>query len=315
MKSASLSVAAAQAGPHRQASASVPGIAAATARWGRFVALTKPRLTVFALITVAAGFVLGSGGLNRPLTLILTVVGAGLVAGGASAWNQLLERDRDRLMKRTMKRPLPQGAISPFECAVFGSTLTLAGTGLLAWSSNSLAALTALSTFLLYVFVYTPLKPLTTLNTAVGAIPGALPPVIGIAAATGRLGVEAFALFLILFLWQFPHFLAIAWLYRADYARAGYKMLPSIDPSGILTGRQAALHALILIPVGLLPSALRLAGAWHFAGALLLGLFYLSAAVQFWLTTNESTARRLLWTSFIHLPAILFLLLLDATPA
>jgi heme o synthase len=173
----------------------------------------------------------------------------------------------------------------------------------------------ALSTLILYVFVYTPLKPLTTLNTAIGAIPGALPPVIGWAAATGRLGAEAWALFLIVFLWQFPHFLAIAWIHREDYARGGHRMLPSVDPSGALTGRQAALHALALVPVGLMPTVVGLAGPYYFAGALLLGLFYLAASVLFWSDVSDRTARRLLRASILYLPAILGLLLSNPVPA
>jgi heme o synthase len=165
------------------------------------------------------------------------------------------------------------------------------------------------------VFVYTPLKPVTTLNTAVGAIPGALPPVIGWAAATGRLGAEAWAMFLIVFLWQFPHFLAIAWIYREDYARGGHRMLPAVDPLGVMTGRQAAFHALALVPAGLMPSVVGLAGGYYFAGALLLGLFYLVYSVRFWSDVSDVSARRLLRASFLYLPAILALLLMNPLPA
>jgi protoheme IX farnesyltransferase len=162
--------------------------------------------------------------------------------------------------------------------------------------------------------VYTPLKPLTTLNTAVGAIPGALPPVIGWTAATGRFGVEAWALFLIVYLWQFPHFLAIAWLYRDDYALGGHKMLPSVDPHGDMTGRQSALYALTLLPVGLLPTAVGLAGPYYFAGALLFGLYYFTCSVRFWSEVSDTSARRLLRASFYYLPAVLALLLLNPLP-
>jgi protoheme IX farnesyltransferase len=165
------------------------------------------------------------------------------------------------------------------------------------------------------VVVYTPLKPRTTLNTVIGAVPGALPPVIGWGAATGQLGVEAWALFLIVFLWQFPHFLAIAWIYRDDYARAGYRMLPTVDPRGAITGRQAAGYALALIPGGLLPAVVGLAGIYYFAGALLLGVAYLWFAVRFWSEPNDRTARRLLRASFVYLPLILMLLLLNPMPA
>jgi len=164
-------------------------------------------------------------------------------------------------------------------------------------------------------FPFAALKPWTTLNTAIGAIPGALPPVIGWAAATGTLGIEAFALFLIVFLWQFPHFLAIAWIYREDYARGGMKMLPGVDPDGTLTGRQATLYALALVPAGLLPTAIGLAGPFYFAGALILGLCYLDNAARFWFGVSESSARRLLRMSFLYLPAVLLLLVLNPMPA
>jgi protoheme IX farnesyltransferase len=267
------------------------------------------------LVTVATGFVLGARGGSNPSTLALTLLGTALVAGGASAWNQLLERSRDLRMKRTASRPLPTGKITPAEAATFGTAITVAGLALLAGATNLTAAMVALATFVLYVFVYTPLKPLTTLNTAVGAIPGALPPVIGWAAATGRLGAEAWALFLIVFLWQFPHFLAIAWIYRDDYARGGHKMLPSVDPAGAITGRQAAFYALALVPGGLLPALVGLAGPFYFAGALALGLFYLVQSARFWADVSDRSARRLLRASFVYLPAILLLLLSNPLPA
>ncbi len=243
------------------------------------------------------------------------MAGAWLVAGGASTWNQYLERSSDLRMRRTAGRPLPSGRLAPTEAALFGAVLGVAGTATLALGVNAISAAVAAATFLLYVFVYTPLKPRTTLNTAVGAIPGALPPMIGWAAATGRLGVEAWALFLIVFLWQFPHFLAIAWLYRDDYARGGHRMLPSVDPAGSLTGRQASVYALALVPAALLPTTIGLAGPAYFAGALALGVFYLAQAVRFWSDLSEASARRLLRASFIYLPAILALLLLNPMPA
>jgi protoheme IX farnesyltransferase len=280
-----------------------------------YVALTKPRIAVMVLVTVATGFFLGARGGSHPSTMLLVLLGTGLVAGGASAWNQLFERERDGRMRRTADRPLPSGRLTPTEAAVFGGVIGVAGVVILALASNLVAAAVALTTFVLYVFVYTPLKPRTTLNTAVGAIPGALPPVIGWAAATGQLGVEAWALFLIVFLWQFPHFLAIAWIYRDDYARAGHKMLPAVDPLGSITGRQAASYALALVPAGLLPTIVGLAGVPYFLGALAFGLFYLAFAVRFWSDVSEATARRLLRASFVYLPAILLLLLLNPMPA
>ncbi len=289
-------------------------LADAGGRLAAYLELTKPRIGIMVLVTVATGFLLGARGGAHPSTLILTMFGTGLVAGGASAWNQYLERARDLRMRRTASRPLPSGRLAPVEAAVFGLVLTVAGLAILGLGVNVVSAALALLTFLLYVAVYTPLKPLTTLNTAVGAIPGALPPVIGWAAATGRLGAEAWALFAIVFLWQFPHFLAIAWIYRDDYGRAGYRMLPTVDPLGAITGRQAAGYALALIPVGLLPAIVGLAGGLYFAGAFGLGLAYLYYAVRFWSGVTDQSARHLLRASFVYLPAILMLLLLNPMP-
>ncbi|MDB5352393.1 MAG: protoheme farnesyltransferase [Planctomycetota bacterium] len=284
-------------------------------RLSGFIALTKPRIAVMVLMTVAVGFLLGARGSSLPTTFVLALLGTGLVASGASAWNQVIEKDRDAKMRRTARRPLPSGVLEPLESAVFASVLGITGVAILAFGTNTLAALVALATFVLYVAVYTPLKPLTTLNTAVGAVPGALPPVIGWAAATGSVGIEAFTLFLIVFLWQFPHFLAIAWVHRDDYARGGHKMLPIVDPDGILTARQSVAHALVLVPAGLLPTVVGVAGGWYFAGALIAGLYYLAAAVRFWSDVNDTTARRLMAASFVYLPLILLLLLLNPMPA
>lgn len=294
-----------------------PLVAGPSGRLASYIALTKPRIAVMVLITVAVGFLLGVHGRIDALALTLTMIGTGAVAAGASVWNQVIERDRDARMKRTAQRPIPLGVVGVVEAAVFGTALAIAGTALLAYvAPNLAAAAVAAATFLLYVGVYTPLKPLTTLNTAVGAIPGALPPVIGWAAATGRLGLEPFALFLIVFLWQFPHFLAIAWIHRDDYARGGHKMLPNVDPDGSMTGRQALWHAVELVPAGLLPWALHVGGRWYFVGALALGLYYVHHAARFWWDVNDRTARRLLRASFLYLPAILLLLLINpGTPA
>ena len=282
-----------------------------------YITLTKPRIAVLVLFTVAVGYVLGTrvvpGG--SAVELIASLVGTGLVAAGASVWNQVLERSRDRRMTRTAKRPLPTGRVGLVEAGIFGSILCALGVTVLCVETHPLAGLVGLATFVLYVFVYTPMKPVTTLNTAIGAVPGALPPVIGWAAATGRLGIDAWALFLIVFLWQFPHFFAIAWIYREDYLRGGHRMLPSVDPSGRITGRQAVLYALTLLPVGLLPSIAGLAGIVYFAGALALGLLYLLAAARFWRNVNDTTARTLLRVSFLYLPMILLLLLINPASA
>jgi protoheme IX farnesyltransferase len=290
-------------------------LAEAGSKIAAYISLTKPRIVLMVLVTVGVGFVLGARGSAHPATLVLTLIGTALVASSASALNQWLERARDAQMRRTANRAIPRGRISAIAAVCFGVVLGLAGSAVLLWGANGLAALVAIATLLLYVFLYTPLKPVTTLNTAIGAIPGALPPVIGWAAATGTVGIEAVSLFLIVFLWQFPHFLAIAWIYREDYARGGMKMLPGIDPLGVLTGRQASAYALALVPAGLLPSTIGLAGPFYFVGALVLGLVYLAAAVGFWTSVSDSTARRLLRTSFIYLPAVLLLLVLNPMPA
>jgi protoheme IX farnesyltransferase len=290
-------------------------LAEAGSKVSAYLSLTKPRIVVMVLVTVGVGFLLGARGSAHPATLSLTLLGTALVAGGASALNQWLERARDARMRRTSNRALPMGRVTAVEACFFGWGLGTLGTLLLLVGANWLAAAVAAGTLLLYVLVYTPLKSRTTLNTVIGAIPGALPPVIGWAAATGTLGIEAFALFLIVFLWQFPHFLAIAWIYREDYARGGMKMLPGFDPQGHLTGRQATAYALALVPAGLLPTTIGLAGPLYFVGALVLGLIYLLAAARFWISVSDSTARRLLRTSFVYLPAVLLLLLLNPMPA
>ena len=285
------------------------------AKWRALFELTKPRIALLVLITVAIGYLLGARGAADPLQMFLAVIGTWIVAGVASVWNQILERHRDARMKRTCRRPLPSGRVQPWEAATFATAMLAVGLGMLLLGPYPLAAALAAATFGLYVAVYTPSKPYTTLNTAIGAIPGALPPVIGWVAATGELSIEAWALFLVMFLWQFPQFLAIAWLCREDYARGGFRMLPSVDPSGAMTGRQAVVHALALVPVALLPTAIGMAGPVYFAGALVVGLYYLAASVRFYRDVNETTARKLLKASIIHLPLTLGLLLVNPLPA
>jgi heme o synthase len=299
--------------------ASEPGalMSSVAGRGMAYLSLTKPRLVVLVLATVAAGFFLGARWEFRPVAVVslaATLVGTALVAGGAGALNQWLERDRDALMRRTAGRALPSGRIAAREALLFGGLLVAGGSLVLLLGAGILAALVAFLTAVLYVVVYTPLKTRTTLNTLVGAIPGALPPLIGWAAAAGRLGPEAWTLFLIVFLWQFPHFLAIAWIYREDYRRAGFRMLTADDARGRRTGCQAFSYALVLVPAGLLPAMIGLAGPVYSVGALLLGLFYLADAARFWLGAGDSRARRLLYSSFLYLPAILVLLLVNPLP-
>ncbi len=292
-------------------------LSAVASRAAVYLSLTKPRLVVLVLATVAAGFFLGARWESRPVeivTLTATLLGTALVAGGAGALNQWLECQRDARMRRTAGRALPSGRIAAREALVFGSLIVAAGTGVLLLGASLPAAAVAFLTFVLYVFVYTPLKTRTTLNTLVGAIPGALPPLIGWAAAAGRLGPEAWSLFLIVFLWQFPHFLSIAWIYREDYRRAGFRMLTGQDAQGRRTGCQAFTYALVLVPAGLLPATIGLAGPVYSVGALLLGLVYLADAARFWMAATDLRARRLLYSSFLYLPAILILLLLNPMP-
>jgi len=277
-----------------------------------YVSLTKPRVAVLVLFTVGAGALLAGGAAVTLATVIHAVVGTALVAGGASALNQLLERQSDGRMRRTLNRPLPAGRLQPLEVLIFGLMLGIGGVAYLALTlAQPLAALLAAVTFVLYVCAYTPLKPLTTLNTLVGAIPGAMPPVIGWAAVRGQVSGEALILFLILFLWQVPHFLAIAWIYRDEYARAGLCMLPVHDRQGDRTSFCMLTYCLSLIPVSLAPVWLGHAGWLFLIGALLLGLGYLASTVQFWVGRSVFEARKVLRASLLYLPALLLLLILD----
>jgi protoheme IX farnesyltransferase len=277
-----------------------------------YVDLTKPRIAVLVLFTVAAGVLLAAGRELDLLLLVNAVCGTALVAAGASALNQWLERHTDARMRRTENRPLPSGRLQPVEALIFGCVLGMAGVVYLAFAlPRPWAAVVAALTFAGYVFVYTPLKTRTTLNTLVGAVPGALPPVIGWVAVRGEINAQAVALFLILFLWQVPHFLAIAWIYREDYGRAGLKMLPVVDPSGRQTGRRMIGYCLVLIAASLLPVTFGVSHGVYLAGALLLGLLFLGTAVLFYRERSLPSARRVLRVSLVYLPGLLLLLLLD----
>jgi protoheme IX farnesyltransferase len=282
----------------------------------RFVAyaeLTKPRIALMVLFTVVIGAVLATGGQIELLLLLHTVVGTCLVASGASALNMYLERRADGRMRRTEGRPLPAGRLRPPEALLFGSALGLGGTAYLALMVPHLgAALVAAVTFVTYVFVYTPLKRVTPLNTLVGAVPGALPPLIGWTAAGGALDFEAVGLFLIVFFWQVPHFLAIAWIHREDYARGGFRMLPSVDRDGSATGRNMVVYCLALIPASLLPPLGGHVGLVYVAGALALGVAFFACTLGFLRAPTTAHARRVLRGSLLYLPAVLALLLIDA---
>jgi len=288
------------------------GRAAARSRFVAYAELTKPRIALMVLFTVVIGAVLATGRRLDLLLLAHTVLGTTLVAAGASALNMYLERRADARMRRTENRPLPAGRLRPSEALLFGSALGVGGIAYL-WAvlPQGWAALVPAVAFLAYVFVYTPLKRVTPLNTLVGAVPGALPPLIGWTAARGSLDVEALGLFLIVFFWQVPHFLAIAWIHREDYARGGFLMLPVVDRDGSLTGRNMVLYCLALIPASLLPAAGGDAGPLYVAGALVMGLVFFASTLGFLRTSSTANARRVLRGSLLYLPAVLALLLID----
>ncbi len=244
---------------------------AAPTRGADFVSLTKPRLNFLVILTTLAAYYLGSDERSTIVQLVHTLIGTALVAGGAAALNQVWERDTDRLMARTRNRPLPDLRLSPGVALGFGLTLTVVGLVELWAFVNTRAALVAMLTTVTYILLYTPLKLRTSLSTIAGAIPGALPAVIGWAAATNSLSIEGWVLFAIVFLWQMPHFLAIAWMYRDEYARAGMPLLPVIEPDGRSTGRQALLYTAALLPISVLPTLMGMATAWYLAGAVVLG--------------------------------------------
>lgn len=289
---------------------------AAPSRLADYLELTKPRIAVMALITVAGGYLLGAGSAASAAMLFNVLFGAGLVAAGGSALNQLMERRTDARMRRTANRPLPAGRLSPEEVAVFGAVLSGVGLAYLTSTVPAAATIAALVTLVAYVLVYTPLKTVTAWNTVVGAVPGALPPVIGWCAARGIEGPDAaLALFLVLFVWQLPHFFAIAWMYRGDYARAGLKMLPGCDPTGRRTAAAMVLTAAALVPVGFLAVTAGVAGWLYFAGATLLGLMFVREAVRFARERTDKHARRVLRASLVYLPGVFALLLVDALVA
>lgn len=282
-------------------------------RLADYLELTKPKIAVMALFTVGVGYLMGAGPEARLAVLVHTLIGAGLVAAGGSALNQWLERRIDARMWRTMKRPLPAGRVFPAEAFVFGAGLGLLGLAyLFALVPHPAAGVAAAVTFVSYVLIYTPLKTVTVWNTVIGAVPGALPPVIGWCAARGWDGMPAAAgLFLVLFLWQLPHFLAIAWMYRADYARGGLRMLPITDPSGDRTAWVMVVICCALIPVGLVGVGVGVAGPLSVVGCGLLGLLFLREAVRFDRTRTDRQARRVLRASLFYLPGALGLMLLD----
>jgi protoheme IX farnesyltransferase len=286
---------------HPRASARVAGTRSRAADFGT---LTKPRLNLLVLVTTLGGLYLASPDGVHTSLLVHTLLGTALVAGGAAALNQVWERDTDRLMRRTSGRPVPQGRLGVNEATWFGVLLSSAGLIELTFGANSTAAAVALATAASYVLFYTPLKTRTSLATLVGAVPGALPPVIGWAAATGEIALPAIVLFGIVFFWQMPHFLAIAWMYRDEYARAGIPLLPVLEPDGRRTGQQALLYAAALWPVSLLPALVGLADAPYSIVATGLGFGFIALAALFARDRSIVRARRLFLFSITYLPLL-----------
>ena len=273
--------------------------------------LTKPGINALVLVTAAVGSYLASEGRLDIQLLIWTLGGTALLSGGTNALNQYAERVADTRMKRTRDRPLPAGRLQPGLALTFAVSISVAGVLVLALLVNPLTALLGVVALVVYIFAYTPLKQRTSLCTIVGAIPGAIPPMMGWTAVSGRVDVLAWVLFAIVFLWQLPHFLAIAWLYRADYAKAGLPMLPVVDPEGIRTGHQIILYSLALLPVSLLTTILDVTGAIYFFGALTLGVGLIALGVGVAVARTGLYAKRLFFASIVYLPALLILMVID----
>jgi heme o synthase len=269
-----------------------------------YIVLTKPRLNFLVVATSAAGYYLGSSGGVDAALMTEAVAGTALVAGGAAVLNQVYERETDALMRRTRERPIPDGRVAPADARMFGLVLSVAGLALLAARANLLAAGLALATLTVYLAVYTPLKRRSSLATLVGAVPGALPALIGWTASHGSIAPGGAALFAIVFLWQIPHFMAISWLYRDDYRNAGFPMLPVLEPNGRRAGRQAVLYAAALVPCSLVPSMVGIAGPIYSGIALVLGLALLVLALRFAAQRNDASARRLFIASITYLPLL-----------
>ncbi len=273
--------------------------------------MTKPGIVMMVLVTTALGFYFADHGFHQPWVLLWTLLGSALTCGGATVLNQYLERDVDALMQRTKRRPIPMGIISPAEALGFGISLILMGLLILCWKVNLLTAFLSLLTCFLYTLVYTPMKRLTWLNTTIGAIPGAIPPLGGWAAATGHLDPGAWILFLILFTWQHPHFYAIAWIYKEDYKKAGFKMLPVVHPDAKFTFSQITAFSFFLVAFSLMPSLMGMSGKIYFWGALALGAGVMYVAFLFQKSHSILDARKILGASIAYLPLLLVLIIVD----
>lgn len=276
-----------------------------------YISLTKPRLNFLVVLTSAAGYYLGVTTTVNLVQMAQAVVGTALVAGGSAVLNQVYERDTDARMRRTRLRPLPDQRVAPTEATIYGLVLSLVGVGMLAVATNWVAAALAAATLAIYLVVYTPMKRTSNLSTLVGAVPGALPAVIGWSAARGDIAIGGWTLFAIVFLWQIPHFMAIAWMYRDDYRSAGFPMLPVVEPDGLRTGQQALLYAAALLPVSIGPTVVGVAGWVYFWLALVLGIVLLVLSARFARERSERAARTLFFASIIYLPLIWAAMVLD----
>lgn len=276
-----------------------------------YIQLTKPSIMFLVLVTTVLGFYCAAGSIQPFSLLVWTLIGSALTCGGASALNQYLERDVDGLMQRTKNRPLPTGLLKPHDVLGFGTTVILIGVALLWWKVNLLTAFLSLLTCFLYVLVYTPMKRMSWLNTTIGAIPGAIPPMGGWAAAANQIDMGAWILFLILFTWQHPHFYAIAWMFKSDYAKAGFKMLPVVYPDGRLTFAQIMAFTFALVGFSIMPWMIGMSGMVYYWGALLLGAAFVYAAWGFGRDHSIPAARKVLAASVIYLPLLLLLIVID----
>ena len=288
-------------------------VAQTRSRVADYVALAKPRLNLLVVATSLAGFVMAHGDMSNLVLVLSTVIGTALVASGASALNQVYERRTDALMLRTRLRPMADGRLTTSEALRYAFVLCAAGLVMLALGANILSAVVAFATLVSYAVVYTPLKLRTSFATVIGAVPGALPAVIGWTAAANNLSAGAWILFGIVFLWQLPHFLAIAWMCRDDYARAGFPMLPVIEPDGRSTGRQAVAYAAALLPVSLAPTIAGMAGSTYFFGAFILTIVFLALTVRFARSRSNADARTLFFASITYLPLLWALMIIART--
>jgi len=273
--------------------------------------LTKPSITFMILVSTALGYFMGGNGISNYQHFILTLLGSCLISSGSGALNHFAEAESDKIMHRTNLRPIPAGIILPEKAMIFGIALIFIGSGILYFFINTLTCVLALITALMYLFIYTPLKKLTWLNTPIGAIPGAIPPIGGWVAATGSLDPEAWILFAILFLWQHPHFYAIALMFKDDYKKAGLKMLPVVEPNGSRTNRQIIWHALLLIPVSVMPVYINLLGMIYFWAALILGIGYLLSGFILAKQYSVNNARLVLKVSVFYLPILFLTIMVD----